>query len=202
MFPPTSVDGVVYGLNEIRGIARPLTSRRVRDSVSREDALYYHLTVYDVMESDGGGRAYQKVGEEQDQVPICCEDDTGSIPLRLQNAEVSSVKMARRKEDERLIESRRIEPGDELYVLGSASVDFSGEAHLQMTGTDDEFPYIVSNRTEENLKAGFAHSGFFWLGFAMAAMLLASVAGRAYFGLFGPLSLGLSGGFALMPIPL
>jgi hypothetical protein len=212
--PTTSIDGVVYGLSEIKGTAELHESTGLLTApLSEETCIYYF---YQEKEKDGD--TWKTVRQEEQSVPFRCRDESGSIVVDASeydphqhgasrsagdttSAEFIAATTVSRKRGSRKYREQRIEPGDSLYVLGPATINTDTHDRLLITDTEtdaeDDLPFIVSNRSEKEVMLHKAFSAFILLAVGVVATVGIGLATAGMVTSFGPALYVTTTGFAL-----
>lgn len=196
--PTTPIDGLVYGLSEIKGTALPHKSTGLLTApVSEEPCIYYYHAIKEKDDDDD----WHTIHEESRCVPFRCRDDSGSILVDLQRAEFHTDTTTVRSSGSRKHIERRIEPGDSLYVLGPATIDTDTHNRLLITDTEtdteDDFSSIVSNWSEKKLMFHKAFNAFIRLAVGVVATVGIGLAIAGMVTSFGPALYVTTTGFAL-----
>jgi hypothetical protein len=198
----TDVSGLAPGtLVEVKGTLRcgePLTS----EMASERCAYYSSKVVREYLERDyddndvGSDRRSEVVAQNEQFAPFTVEDDTGSVPINAEGAEVDAKQVVNRFErntggegpsvtlggvtnnlggDERTLGYRYTEsilPVDApVYVLGKVQDDGGIGAP---TSSDQEQRFVVSHRSEEALGESLGKT-VLWLGVGGIAALVVGV---------------------------
>jgi len=212
--PTAPVSGVVYGLSEIKGTAEPHEGADLLTApLSEEPCIYYYY-----QEKKKSNDNWTTVRQEEQCIPFRCRDDSGSIVVDARdydphceetsqnitdatNAEFIAATTTSRTHDSRKYRERRIEPGDALYVLGSATIDAETHDRLRITNaetdTEDDLPFIVSSRPEKDVMLRKAFSAFTLLAVGVVATVGIGLATAGMVTSFGPALYATTTGFAL-----
>ncbi len=212
--PTAPVSGVVYGLSEIKGTAEPHPDADLLTApLSEEPCIYYYY-----QEKKKSNDSWTTVRQEEQCVPFRCRDDSGFIAIDARDydphreetsqnvadaphAEFIAATTTSRTHDARKYRERRIEPGDALYVLGSATIDAETHDRLRITNTDtdteDDLPFIVSSRPEKDVMLRKAFSAFALLAVGVVAAVGIGLATAGMVVSFGPALYATTTGFAL-----
>jgi len=212
--PTSPVGGVVYGLSEIKGTAEPHESAGLLTAPLSESSCIYYF--YEEKKKDDD--SWTTVRKEEQCVPFRCSDDSGSIVVdasdydpreagssrtkrNATSAEFISATTTSRTSGSRKYREHRIEPGDALYVLGSATIDAETHDRLRITNpdsdTEDDLPFIVSNRPEKDVMLRKAFNAFIFLAVGVVATVGIGLATAGMGTSFGPALYATTTGFAL-----
>lgn len=197
--PTTPISGITYGLNEVKGTASVGDQAEpLYGPLTEKPCVYYHYKVQEKQPSDDGTN-WQTIENEQQSIPFLCREEQAEISVSPSEADVviDPDRRERRKEGDRRYTEERIEVGDETYLLGSASVDFDTPEGLEITGKGDQFPYVLSNQSETELKFYYAQKGFWFLGMGTALAIFCSLVVLGLAGLVSPWTYLLSMAFNL-----
>ena len=209
--PTSPIDGVVYGLTEVEGTAAVREADDVLTApLSGKPCVYYSYQEKKKDSSDD----WKVVRREEKCVPFLCRDDSGSIavdPVDYEshrtngaaravdatNAEFIAATSESRKRGERRYWEQRIEPGESLYVLGSATIDEETHDRLRITTDDGELPYIISSLPGRQVMIGKAFTAFAFLAVGVVATVGVGLATAGTFASFGPALYGTTTLFSL-----
>jgi hypothetical protein len=174
--PTSRTAGVAYGLVELKGRARvgdgetPLVG-----PLSGRPCVWFH---YVVMERRGSGKNAKWVTIEDRRVDrrFWLEDAEGRIAVEPAGAEaVITCSKSSQRGDRRYTENW-IEPGTELYALGSAMIDPSTGASLHLTRGPSSQPFLLSDLDEPELLLHKARRAFLLLNAGVAGGNAAALA--------------------------
>jgi len=185
---PTSLSaGVAYGLTELVGAARyEKDDPPLKGPLSGRDCTWFH---YVVKERRGSGKNAKWVTIENRRTDrrFWLEDREGRIPVDPGNAEMMVSCCDTKRQGRMLYSEHRIDPGTELYVLGSAEIDPRTESSLLVRRGPKAQPFLISDLPEGEVMLRKARSGFLMLNFGVnagnGAALLALGASGALHGL-------------------
>lgn len=143
--PTSKTAGAVFGLIELKGRLVEDTPH-VLGPISDKPCVWYH---YRVEEKRGSGKdaSWVTVTDETHKQPFYCEDDEGRMRVFPTGAEVITKHSSKRTSSSYRSYEKRLEPGDELYLLGKAKTDKTRGDALVL-GHEKGNPFIVANLTE------------------------------------------------------
>ena len=180
--PTVKVGGVVYGLIEVTGRAKPSERGFVEAPLTREHCVYYRYQI-----KKKADKSWKTLEDHIIYQPFNLTDETGSVLVDPLSAEVvckhhhSYIGTDKLKYVE-----QRVMPGDELYVLGKADVDPHTGSRLSIRfdkDDADDLPYIITTKTEKEVLGNKAD----WTRFLLVPTVTAGVlAGVLLFGSIGP----------------
>ncbi|QDG53635.1 hypothetical protein FIV42_23680 [Persicimonas caeni] len=192
--PTSPIEGVAYGLAEIKGTAELANGEpTLRAPISNRECVYYrHI----IKRKDSDDDGWTTVKDEERSVSFFCRDATGRmyvdrVGARFIPEEVRTSRSGNRKHIE-----YRISPGEDLYVLGSAEIDPQTHDRLQIADGHGELPFIVSSYPEKTVMYKEARSAFYLLNVGLLATILAALGLTGTLGSFGPMLYTSAAGFA------
>jgi hypothetical protein len=181
--PTSPVEGVAYGLTELRGRVEPCDEGgTLRAPLSdRRCVSFVHLVQ---KKTDDEWRTVERT---QQSVPFYCRDQTGRLLVDPTDARVWAMRSIVRKagSSKRKIE-QTICPDDDLYVLGPATVDPKTPTRLMIANSDDDTPFVVSTIDSQELLENEALNGFSKLNWGVVTSLVAGVGVAATVASFSP----------------
>ncbi len=183
--PTSSTAGAVFGVCEVKGqLVIDETRDALRSPLTHNDCCWYH---YKEEERRGSGKSakWVTIKEVSSSIPCYCQDTDGRIEIDTENAEIiSEHKTVRRKGSMRYTETR-LDVYDVIYVIGYAGLDEETGERLVMQYSSKREPFIISNRSENDVMLEKARKGIFSLNLSFSAVVLIAL-----------LSFGMAGGFA------
>ena len=145
--PTSKTLGVVFGLTELKGkLVAEDEGACLIGPVSGFACTWYH---YEIQEERGSGKrsSWVTVHEEIQKQPFYCEDDEGKLRVFPSKAEVITKHKSTNLFGKKRYIERRLQPDDDLYLLGKAKADKTTGNSLVLSH-DKDAPYIISNRSE------------------------------------------------------
>ena len=170
--PTTKTSGVVYGLTEVCGKLIPeQTEQLLTGPLSGQQCTWFN---YVVKERRGSGKNTHWVTIEKDlqKQAFYCEDETGRLRVFPNKAEVITKHLTTKRRGKRRYYEWRLMPDDPLYLLGKADVDKTHGDTLVLRDSKDN-PFIISNRSEQEVMFNKAGKGMVLLSAAVSIMFFA-----------------------------
>lgn len=170
--PSCNTAGATFGLIELIGeLQEESKPKLLKGPLSGEACCWYHYTV---MEHRSSGKKSQWVTIEDriEKQPFFCKDQHGQLRVFPGKAEIISKNKSSQRRGNRQYIEIRLCPGDKLYILGKATIDKTKGDKLVLKHEKDS-TYIISNRSEDEVKFMKAASGMAALSAAVCAMFLA-----------------------------
>lgn len=180
--PTSRSAGVAYGLTELLGLARlDKGEQALSGPVSGLDCVWFH---YLVQERRGSGKNARWVTIENRRTDrrFWLEDSEGRIPVDPDKAETMVSRCSTRRQGRMRYSEHRIEPGMEVYVLGSAGIDPRTGSSLAVGRGPKDQPFLISDLPEAEIMLRKARSGFLFLNLGVNtgnASALAALGGAA-----------------------
>lgn len=172
--PTSKTAGVSYGIAEVKGelVAENLENT-LRGPISSRACCWYH---YVVKERRGSGKhaKWVTITDEIKKQPFLCRDDEGEIRVFPGKAEIYSNHLSERAEGIRRHTETRLEPGDALYILGRVTTDRTTGNTLVFVH-DKEVPYLIANKTEQEVMFHKSSRGMFILNIAVSLLFLCAL---------------------------
>lgn len=172
--PTSKTAGVVYGLTEVKGELVPEDEDNLfTGPLSGRTCTWYH---YVVEESSGSGKnkSWRVIKDELKKQPFHCRDDEGQIRIFPGQAECISRHESRERSGNKRYCETRLEPGDELYILGKARLDKTKGDSL-VIGHEKGSPYIIANMSEEDVMLRKAFTGMSLMALAVSILFLGAL---------------------------
>lgn len=184
--PTTPLRGATVGLNELTERAVPLSDEHIRPGpVSGAPCLWYEYRITETRGSGKNSRTVTILHEFWDPAFILRDGQQNTLLVLSEGAEIIAGFTNIRRQGRRTYHEKRIEPGSELYVLGTAEVDPHFHDRLRVVQGDPEDPFIISAIPEDELLYRKGRIAQWLLNFGVNLMVFA-----------GFLLFGLSGGFS------
>ena len=171
--PTTQCGDVEIGITEIKGRLSGDAGEGKTDPLigplTDEPCLWYR---YHVQEWQGSGKNRRLVTVEDTTHarPMACQDDSGTIAIDSESAEVITGRAPETTKGNRVYTEYSLREGDPLYVLGSGEIDPKTGDSLRVEQDPQKLPFIISNLPENRLKTMKISAAFWLLAFAVAAM--------------------------------
>jgi hypothetical protein len=183
--PTSPTSGVAVGLAEVMGTIEPAAGERsLTGPLSDRPCVQFHYTVQE-RRGSGKNAKWVTIEDRADQVGFDCRDDHGRLLVLPQGAEILTRHRSSRREGRLRYSETRLELGDPLYALGSATVEPEQMASLRLErGDERSLPYILSNYSESALLHRKARVGQFWVTLALDALILPTLLGFGVVGSF------------------
>lgn len=183
--PTSKIAGMSMGLTEIKGkILKPLDGEALVAPLSQQDCIWYHYTVKERRRS-GKNTKWVTITDEQQSQNFLLEDDTGTAPIRVNKADISTQHSKNRRRGNRKHSVEWLEINDKCYVIGECQVSKLRGHELEISETESDQPFIISNYSEQQLLVKKAFWGMmiltlaFCCSVATGLFLFASVGGFA-----------------------
>jgi hypothetical protein len=181
--PTSTIQGIVIGLVEVNGKAELLDNTAPLSApLSNRPCVYYTYVI-----SEKQGKNWQTVHNETRGIAFACRDATGAIPVDYAGATVMTTHHSSRSSGDRRYEETRIEVGDALYVLATASIDSQTHHSLRLGSGDDEDPFILANMPEHEVQYRKGRLGNFGLNLGMNGTVLVGMSTLGALHTFGAL---------------
>ena len=180
---PTSLSkGLAYGPAEIKGktVLYEGNAHRLTGPLTKNKCLYYR---YLVTEKRGSGKDRKTVviEDSSEMVPFLCEDKEGFTRVVPFGASFMCDVKKRKKSGARTYTEWSISESQDIYILGSAVIEpLEGETLQMAEGENDNFPFLISDKSENETMLGVSRSGLFWVscGFiGIVSLVLLAFAG-------------------------
>ena len=172
--PRTPCDEVEIGITEVTGAVAysenedtPLTG-----PLTDEPCVWFD---YHVQEWRGSGknRHLHTIERRIRSQIFLCVDDSGSIPIDAEKAEIINGREAKRSKGNRVYTESSFREGDPLYVLGSGEIDPTTGDSLRIEKDPQDLPFIISNLPESRLKTMKVSVAFWMIAIGIAAVTTA-----------------------------
>ena len=161
---PTSLStGLAFGPSEIKGTTLLYEGKehRVIGPLTKKKCLYYR---YKITETRGSGKNKKTVTIEDrtEMVPFLCKDEEGYTRVVPFGAEFICEQKEISSSGRRTYYEWHIAENQEIYLLGSAVIEpITGETLQMADGDDDDFPFLISDRTENETMLKISRAGLF-----------------------------------------
>ena len=188
--------GVVPGITEVKGTVVLDKEEALQGPLTSCDCVWYDYRVEE-LRSNGKNSSWVTIEHDTDEVTFACKDETGELRINPKSAEVLTdhrhVRRTRRMvaNDLRYTElSLRV--GDPLFAIGEAVVDRERCDHVRMQKKGKQWPFIISNRSEEEVMMNRGRWGLFWMNFGFSGLMYSTLLMFAQAGSFSPLDILMS----------
>ncbi|QDV34528.1 LemA family protein [Tautonia plasticadhaerens] len=183
--PTSPTVGVAVGFAEVVGTIEPaFGGRSLTGPLSDRPCVQFHYTVQE-RRGTGKNAKWVTIEDRAEQVGFDCRDDHGRLFVLPEGAEILTRHHDSRQEGKLRYGETRLEVGDPLYALGSATIEPEEMASLRLErGNDRSLPYILSNYSEPALMHRKARVGQFWVTLALDALILPTLLGFGVLGSF------------------
>ncbi|TQE98443.1 MAG: hypothetical protein FKY71_13830 [Spiribacter salinus] len=184
--PSTAAAGASYGLTKVSGKVQPVPDTEVLYSPVQQEACVYYDHVVERRSDDKWVQVSQATRKTTFQV----EDDSGTLHINPADARVVAYPAyvdergqgsAKRKHTEHVLAV-----GDDVLVLGRATVDPVTHDRLVVSADEDSAPFIITTFSDRGLQRHEAMGGFLLLTLGMAATVLAGIGLGGGFVALGP----------------
>lgn len=175
--PTSRSAGVAYGLAELLGSAEfAEQDAPLKGPLSGRDCTWYH---YVVKERRGSGKNARWVTIEDQRVDrrFWLQDREGRIPIDPSKAEMMVTCCDKKRQGRMLYIEHRIDPGTEIYVLGSAEIDPLTQSSLVVRRGPEAQPFLISDLSENEVMLRKARSGFLMLNLGVNTGNASALAG-------------------------
>ncbi len=172
--PTSKTAGVVYGLTEVKGKLKVDPAKEpFTGPVSGEPCTWYR---YIIKERRGSGKNAKWVTVKDDtrKQPFFIEDEEGEVRVFPVKAEIITRHRSSKREGNRQYIETRMQPGDDLYILGKAKQDKTRGDKL-VIAHEKGSPYIVANYSEEEVMFFKASKAMLSLSIGVSLLFLASL---------------------------
>ena len=183
----SSTVGVAYGLTELKGIVDlPEGIDPLQGPLSRKPCVTYD---YRIQERRGSGKKAKWVEIHRDErnCPFVCRDRDGTFPIDPEGAQIMTWRKDTRREGRLRHIENRLQFGDPLYAIGSATVnpETGDSLYLRKPEQKDE-PFVLASFTEEAVVAKRGIRAIGWMTGAFGLILLSGLMLFASGGAFSP----------------
>jgi hypothetical protein len=181
--PTCPTSGVAVGFTEITGTIVPTEAgTTLSGPLSERPCAQFHYTVQE-RRGSGKNAKWVTIEERKEQIPFRCQDDHGCLLVLPEGAEILTRHHDSRRSGKLRYSETRLEIGDPLYALGTATIEPEEMASLRLErGDERSLPYVLSNFPESTLMHRKARVGQFWITAAVDALILPTL---LIFGLLG-----------------
>lgn len=185
--PTVKTRGATYGVVELSGRIEPVEDTPLLNGpVSGKDCVQYF---YKVEEKRGSGKnsKWVTIEKRDEHLPFYIEDSAGRMLVDAEGAEIITTHKSKRRDGRLRYTERRLQPRDKLYALGSAGIQGEHSDSLALGAGPKGIPYILSNKSEQDVMLGKSRAGFTALTFGMLGGVLGLLGLAAGMGAFGAL---------------
>jgi hypothetical protein len=167
--PTTPANDVDIGICELVGTVNSCTDiEPLEGPLTGQPCIWYRYLEQE-WRGTGKNRHLHTILDRRKRQVFTSTDDSGSIPVDLEDARVISGRSASRSSGRRVYTEWSLRPGDPIYILGSAELDPVTGDSLRIAKDPEGLPYIVSNLPEERLKERQISVAFWFLAIGIAA---------------------------------
>ncbi len=172
--PRTPCSEVEIGITEVVGTVAYAKSDAspLRGPLTDEPCVWFDYHVQEWRGSGKNRRLHTIERRIRSQVFLCV-DDSGSIPVDAEKAQIINGRKAKRKKGNRVYTESSFREGDPLYVLGSGEIDPSTGDSLRIEKDPQDLPFIISNLPESRLKTMKVSVAFWMIAIGIAAVTTA-----------------------------
>jgi hypothetical protein len=198
--PTSTVRSIAIGRTELHGTID--SDESVTAPISQEPCVCYYVLVSGGQNINGLPALYR---QQTDSVPAVIKDDTGKVNVDLNGVQVKDGTITRHEyskvdgdvpdymqtridkaginvtltdgKNGCMIEERRIDHGDEVYLLGTARDNPNVEDGTATNSTDDIIieeannPYMITNTSEDALSKSLSAKSWVAFGLGLAFLL-------------------------------
>ncbi|WP_169975650.1 LemA family protein [Tautonia rosea] len=181
--PTSPTTGVAVGFTEIMGTIVPTeTGTTLSGPLSNRPCAQFHYTVQE-RRGSGKNAKWVTIEDRKERIPFLCQDDHGHLLVLPEGAEILTRHQDSSRSGKLRYSETRLEIGDPLYALGTATIEPVEMASLRLErGDERSLPYVLSNYSESTLMHRKARVGQFWITTAVDALILPTL---LIFGLYG-----------------
>jgi hypothetical protein len=173
--PTSKSRGLAYGLAELSGTIEEIEGvGSLPGPVSKRPCAHYRHLVEE-LKGTGKRRRWVKVTDDTRFRAFICRDTEGGTVIVADGAEVYTKWKTKRRVGRMRYTEWRLEIGDPIYALGSAEIDAANGASLYLAKGDDDFPFILSNRTESEVMRLKSRKALLRLNLAQNGAVLAAL---------------------------
>lgn len=183
--PTSKAAGLTMGLSEIKGTISTGSETAPKTDQTTDSAPlttpYFHKPCvwyrHRIQEnnSDRKGQDWETIADETHQRAFRVVDDTASISVNLEGAQVITSHKQSTREGRRRHKVEWLEEGDQCYLIGNCALPFvdSGKEplSLELSKPEDGRPFIISNSSESTLLFNMAFSGMLLITLGMSLSL-------------------------------
>lgn len=167
--PTSKTTGVTYGITEVCGELIPEDDNALLTGpLSGRRCTWFR---YVVREKRGSGKNshWVTIEDRTGKQPFYCRDDEGQLRVFPTNAEIITRHSSSKHRGNRTYTEKRLEPRDNLYLLGKAVTDRTRGDTLVLRH-EKGTPYIISNLSEREVMLRKAAAGMAFMSAAVSAM--------------------------------
>lgn len=170
--PTSKTAGLTYGLAELSGTVEtiPMVGHLNGPVTSRPCVRYQHKV--EQRRGSGKNARWVTVSNTTKYRAFLCRDDEGATAIDPREAEVITTHRTVQRVGRIRNTEWRIEVGDPLYALGSAELDPSDPGQLVLARGPRELPFVLSNRSEDEVMQKKAGKGLLLLNLAQNGLIL------------------------------
>ncbi len=180
--PTSRTAAAAYGLCELKGIIELDSDEEpLKGPLTSMPCVQYHYVVKERRRS-GKKTTWVTIVDERQSRPFLCVDSEGRMKIEPAGAKVYTEHVSRKHMGKWRYEETRLELNDPLYAIGECVIDPEKGDELQLQKPDGDYPFIISNMTENRVMRKVAAIGVVFLNFAFSAFLLTAL---VLFGLSG-----------------
>ncbi len=185
--PTSPTDGAVYGLTELKGKAERVDFKPCYTSpLSHINCVYYRYKV-ERKKRSGKKTKWVTIRDETKVMPFYCRDHAGRMLVKPEGAECIAARRIHERKGKRRYTEWTIAEYDDVYALGSATINPDDHEELVLTDEDEETPFIITSLSEGELMQRKAAAGFMHLNFGIVATMMAGMGLTGMVVTFGPM---------------
>jgi hypothetical protein len=189
--PTTPAAGVVVGAAEVSGAPAEGPSW-IKSRYLGARCVWYKSQTKEKRQS-GKNTRWVVIDSAEEGTPFQLADSSGEIRVDPSKAKITGRRALHRREGKRIKTEWLIDQSDSLYVLGPARLANADDDFLSITH-DNETPYLITIRSEDEVQTSFARRGFAFTNFALIGGTITLLTVMAMRG-FSPFDFFLSGLF-------
>ena len=182
--PTSPTRGAAYGLVELKGKVHPSEGWLEGPLTSRKCVCYRHKVE---RRKRSGKKKWVLVSDTTETARFWCRDHTGAMEVNPLGADIVFKDKVTRRRGRRRYTEWNIGPEDNLYCLGSATIDTRTHDRLRIESEEGDVPYVLSSMPEDQLMEHKARKGFLALNFGIVATMVAGMGIAGMVVSFGPM---------------
>ncbi|TXD36492.1 hypothetical protein FRC98_11675 [Lujinxingia vulgaris] len=190
--PTPPVAGVSYGPTEVKGrVALHPEYGPLESPVEKRPCVAWAIggETYDSAIDHKGKIKKGFDRKTYEAVPFYCVDESGKVLVEVHGAEILSDHVETRKQGKEETHYHRIDEGDEVYVLGTATIDPETHTSLQVTRGEKDVPYIISTWSERRVQRSKFRRATAFVAVGLVALMGMALSALGLITIFSPLML-------------
>ncbi|RDV37932.1 LemA family protein [Bradymonadaceae bacterium TMQ3] len=190
--PTPPVAGVSYGPTEVKGrvVLHPDYGTIVSPVKNRPCVAWaIDGQTYDSSIDHKGKIKKGFETKTYEAVPFYCVDESGQVLVEVHGAEILSDHVETQKRGKDETHYHRIDEGDTIYVLGTATIDPETHTSLRMGVGEKDVPYILSNWSERRVQRSKFRRATAFVAVGLVALMGMALSALGLVTIFSPLML-------------